>query len=86
MRGIGISYKNILLNPISMLEYMLVPLLSCTVKIGDELSAAALSRGLDSTVKRTNICRIEFCAYDFWVITISFVLIILSIFFRKVIV
>ncbi len=41
-----------------MLEYRLVPLLTCSAKIGEELSAAALTRGLGGNVRRTNICRI----------------------------
>ncbi len=43
-----------------MLEYRIIPMMMCSVKIGDELSAAALTRGLGSPVKRTNICRIGF--------------------------
>ena len=42
----------------AMLEYRLVPMLMCSIKIGEELSAASLTRGLDGPVKRTNICRI----------------------------
>lgn len=47
------------------LEYRLVPMMVCCVKIGEELSAAALTRGLGAPVKRTNICRIGFHAADF---------------------
>lgn len=51
-------------KPSRMLEYRLVPLMISCVKIGDELSAAALTRGLGAPVKRTNICRIGFGAWD----------------------
>lgn len=34
------------------------------VKIGDELSAAALTRGLGAPVRRTDICRIGFHVQD----------------------
>lgn len=44
----------------AMLEYRIIPMMMCSVKIGDELSAAALTRGLGSPVKRTNICKIGF--------------------------
>lgn len=47
-----------------MLEYRLVPLLACVVTIGEELSAAALTRGLGGDVKRTNVCRIGFRVTD----------------------
>ena len=43
-----------------MLEYRVVPLITCTAKIGEELSASALTRGLGKQKKRTNICCIGF--------------------------
>ena len=46
------------------LEYQLVPMMTSTVRIGEELSASALTRGLGAPVKRTNICRIGFRAQD----------------------
>ena len=54
MRGIGFS-----------LEYILVPLLSSSSRIGEELSAAALSRGLGSVEKRTNLCAVSLKAHDY---------------------
>jgi energy-coupling factor transport system permease protein len=47
------------------IEYRLVPLMMSTVKIGEELSAASLTRGLGNPVQRTNICRIGFGFQDF---------------------
>lgn len=60
MRGIFLSGK----HPAKTLEYCLIPLMTCSVKIGEELSAAALTRGLGAPVKRTNICRIGFGIWD----------------------
>lgn len=48
----------------TMLEYRIVPMLMCSVKIGEELSCASLTRGLGSPVKRTNICQIGFHVQD----------------------
>ncbi|MCR4893400.1 MAG: energy-coupling factor transporter transmembrane protein EcfT, partial [Eubacteriales bacterium] len=45
-------------------EYQLVPMIASTVRIGEELSAASLTRGLGAPVKRTNICRIGFRIQD----------------------
>lgn len=56
MRMRGISFSGGRVG--KMLEYRLVPLLTCSAKIGEELSAAALTRGLGGDVKRTNICKI----------------------------
>lgn len=64
MRGIRMGGK----NPFLMIEYHLVPLMISIVKIGDELSAAALTRGLGAPVKRTNICKIGFHIQDVIVI------------------
>ena len=50
-----------------MLEYQLVPMMTSSVRIGEELSASALTRGLGGPVKRTNICRIGFRAQD-WIL------------------
>jgi energy-coupling factor transporter transmembrane protein EcfT len=59
MRGITSFH-----SPIKTLEYHIVPLLISTAKIGEELSAAALTRGLGAPQKRTNICRIGFGPLD----------------------
>ena len=48
-----------------MVEYRLVPLMVSVVKIGDELSAAALIAGsLALRSKRTNVCQIGFHVQD----------------------
>ena len=60
MRGIRFGGK----NPFLMVEYRLVPLMVSVVKIGDELSAAALTRGLGAPGRRTNLCRIGFHVQD----------------------
>ena len=56
MRGIRFGGK----HSGRMLEYRLVPLMISIVKIGDELSAAALTRGLGAPGKRTDLCEIGF--------------------------
>ena len=45
---------------LKMMEYRLIPMMTCSVKIGQELSAASLTRGLGSPEKRTNICNVGF--------------------------
>ena len=59
MRGI-----TTLRSPMKMLEYRIVPLIMSIAKIGEELSAAALTRGLGAPPKRTNICTIKFGLLD----------------------
>ena len=61
MRGINIGGR----HASKIIEYRMVPLMTCCVNIGEELSAAALTRGLGGEVKRTNICRIGFHLQDY---------------------
>lgn len=67
MRGI-----TTLRSPMKMLEYRVVPLMISIAKIGEGLSAAALTRGLGAPQKRTNICTIKFGPLDvfFFLLTI----------------
>ncbi|HMM06942.1 MAG TPA: energy-coupling factor transporter transmembrane component T [Clostridiales bacterium] len=77
MRGIVLGGN----HPGKFVEYRLVPLLTCSVKIGEELSAAALTRGLGGNVRRTNVCEIGFGIQDFLMIllcAVSFVLLFLT--------
>lgn len=66
MRMRGIGFAGTVKNPAAVLEYRLVPLMMSIVKIGEELSAASLTRGLGGPVKRTNICEIGFGVFDFF--------------------
>lgn len=61
MRGIHVS-----------LEYIMVPLLMSAVTVSEELSAAALCRGLDNPGAHTSLVQVKFGHYDIavWVITI----------------
>ena len=61
------------------LEYQLIPMISSTVQIGEELSASALLRGLGSPIKRTNICQIGFKIQDWLFLIFSLTVIFLWI-------
>lgn len=66
MKMRGISGR----TPGMFLEYRLVPLMTAVLNIGGDLSASALSRGLDSPKKRTNACVIGFRTLDIGAILI----------------
>jgi len=59
---------------VSGIEYRIVPLIVSVTKIGDELSAAAMTRGLTTDGKRTSYCEIGFRIQDY----MAFIVIILS--------
>jgi energy-coupling factor transporter transmembrane protein EcfT len=80
MRGIRFGGK----HPFLMMEYRLVPFMVSVVKIGDELSAAALTRGLGAPEKRTNICRIGFHLQDMILMVICLVCLLLFIFQNQI--
>ena len=61
MRDIKFGGKKAL----QMIEYRLIPMMTCSVKIGQELSAASLTRGLGGPDKRTNICKLGFGWCDY---------------------
>ena len=66
MKMRGISGR----TPQQFLEYRLVPLMTAVLNIGGDLSASALSRGLDSPERRTNASVIGFKAADIAVMLI----------------
>lgn len=69
MRDIRLGGRNVG----KMLEYRMVPLMVCSAKIGEELNAAALTRGLGGEVKRTNVCQIGFHIQDWLLFALSLV-------------
>lgn len=77
MRGVRLGGG----NAISMIEYRFIPMMMSVVKIGEELSAAALTRGLGSPVKRTNICQIGIRFIDAALIFLCVAIFILWILF-----
>jgi energy-coupling factor transport system permease protein len=64
-----------------MVTYRLIPLLFSSINIGDELSAAEVTRGLGAPVKRTNVCEIGFHMTDFIILTVMIILTGLYLFY-----
>lgn len=54
LRGIGLTFGNILKHPVATIEYALVPLIIRSMTVADELAASAMTRGLDLKHKRTS--------------------------------
>ena len=78
MKMRGITPK----SPMRMLEYRIVPLVISTVKAGEDLSSSALTRGLGSPKKRTNMCNIGFHIWD-WLLCVVCICSILAFFFGE---
>lgn len=71
MREVQFGTKKFWQNPAALIEYRFIPLMISVVKIGDDLSAAALTRGLDNPVRRTNITKVGFTAWDLLAVLIA---------------
>lgn len=76
MRSIQFGTKKFWQAPTAILEYRIIPLMMSVVKIGDELSAAALTRGLGGLKHRTTIANIGFTFYDAIIAILSAALLI----------
>ncbi len=53
------------------LEYVIVPLMMSTLRIGDELSAASLTKGLNAGKPRTHICHVKMELWDWLLVAAS---------------
>lgn len=83
MREIQFGTRKFWQNPAALIEYRFIPLMISVVKIGEDLSAAALTRGLDNPVKRTNLTKIGFTRYDTVTVVIVAVTLFLTFFVFK---
>lgn len=69
MSARGITLRHV--GPVTWVEYRLVPLLISTVKSGEELTQAALTRGLGRPGATERICDLHFRLVDFSVLTLT---------------
>lgn len=74
LRGVG-AWS----NPLEMLEFRLVPLMTELLSINNELAASALTRGLDAPNKRENVCPIGFHIQDYLVVLLCVGIVVLKI-------
>ena len=80
MRGITIGRKRFWKNPGQAFEYRVVPLMISVANIGNDLSAAALSRGLDNPVRHTTFTDVKIGKTDIIaVFTITLLLTIVAL-------
>lgn len=78
MRGVMLGGGNAL----RMVEYRMIPLLFSCVNIGDELSAAAITRGLGGNVKRSSVVELRLSVIDYAFILFFTIAIGLFVFYK----
>ena len=69
LRGIRLTGKNGGL--LRQIEYEVVPLMMSALRIGDELSAASLTKGLNAGSPRTHICHVKMELWDCGLVVLS---------------
>jgi energy-coupling factor transport system permease protein len=78
LRGIGLSAGNVLTRPLMVMECVLIPMMMRCATIAEELSAAAVTRGIESGSKRTSINELKMRGVDFLVIVLFIALVVFS--------
>ena len=73
LRGIVASWRNILTRPLLLLEAMIVPIVMRSASIAEELSASAVTRGIDNPAQRTSFVRLKIHKSDIAVMLIFIV-------------
>jgi energy-coupling factor transport system permease protein len=78
LRGIGLSAENVLARPLTVMESVLIPMMMRCATIAEELSAAAVTRGIESGGRRTSVNELRMRARDWFVIVLFAALTVFS--------
>ncbi len=70
LRGITLSFAEILHHPVRIMEYVYVPMLVSASKISDEITQAAITRGIDHAGRRSCMERVCFSAWDILIVAV----------------
>ena len=65
------------------LECKIVPLIMSATKTADELSAAAITRGIENPVKKTCVIDLRLHYYDWLAMIVGLIFVFISIFVGK---
>ena len=79
VRGLTGSKKKVFFHPLRTVEYVVVPLIFRSIKVGDELTAAAIVRGVENTGKKQSYYETKMSKTDIVILTISLLLLIVCI-------
>lgn len=82
LRGIALSWKNVFTRPMLILEAITIPIVMRSVSIAEELSASAVTRGIDNPAQRTSFIQLKVHAKD-WMVLCFFLVAFVVLFFCK---
>lgn len=80
LRGISVSPAGLLFHPVRTMEYVYVPMLVSASKISDEITQAAITRGIDHLERRSCLENIRFRMRDALLLILYSSLVVLIIF------
>ena len=80
LRGITVSFWGILRHPVRIMEYVYVPMLVSASKISDEITQAAITRGIDHVGRRSCMEKVCFSIWDALIVSIYIGVICMIIF------
>ena len=78
VRGIPLNVKNSIIHPAATAEFVLVPLISRLSIVSDELSAAALTRGIEAPQERTSYYELKIGILDLIIFFMLFALLLIA--------
>ena len=82
-RNISLDADAIVRAPIKTVEYILIPLLFSCIAVIEEMTAAALARGLDSERRRTSSEVVRMTAPDYIVLAGLIAVVSFALYFGK---
>jgi energy-coupling factor transport system permease protein len=71
-----------LTRPLVVMESVIVPILTRSASIADELAAASVSRGIESGNARSSVYALRFSGIDVLLLLLFFALVALAVFSR----
>lgn len=80
VRGFIGDFRKIIFHPLKTLEYAVVPIIFRTIKVGDELAATSIVRGVDNPCKKDSYYSNRLGYVDYMTLVISLLIGILVIF------
>ncbi len=72
LRGIAVSWKQWVLNPVAMFEYILIPLLMNATQVGEDLTISALTKGFSIRGPKSSLTKLNLQTLDLiFILTIT---------------
>ena len=79
LKGIDTSWRGILFHPLRMLEFVIVPMLFRSLRTSEELSCAALVKGIENQGQRSSYFDVRIKGIDVVFSSSAFVMLLMSV-------